>query len=296
MSRIKKHFNPATAVALIALVFAATGVSFAATGGGGGASNKNTHSLTASVAKSKSKTGPRGPKGATGAAGKNGVNGTNGAPGATGPAGSAGPAGPAGLTGKEGKEGRAGKNGEGEQGEAGPEGSPWTDGGTLPTQTKEGKPASETGAWKLELPPDTPENQNSFEEDHRWATFSFPIPLSAPLEEAHGRYITVKAQTETPRTGPAATECPGTAAAPSAAPGTFCVYEGAAREMLGEETTLPNAEHPQVPVFVNSSFHNLAGPIEEAQQDIGTAGTMGLFEYGGPVLVETYGTWAVTAP
>jgi len=89
MSKLKQHVTPPTVISLIALVFAVSGVSYAATGGGSG----NNHSLTvASVSKSKSKgkAGARGPAGPKGATGATGPAGKNGAPGATGPQGPAG--------------------------------------------------------------------------------------------------------------------------------------------------------------------------------------------------------------
>ncbi len=111
---IRKHLNPTTVVAFVALVFAMTGGAFAATGGSGNGNSpaKATASVThASVAAKKkkkaaaptSKPGPAGPKGATGAAGS---------------------AGPAGAAGAKGENGAAG--GAGPQGATGPEGTPGT--------------------------------------------------------------------------------------------------------------------------------------------------------------------------
>ena len=98
LRKIKKHFTPAMGVALLGLVFAVTGVSFAATGGNGGGPSHGT--LTASAAKSKSKAKTKvGPRGPAGPAGKNGANGATGAAGPTGPAGAQGPAGATGANG-----------------------------------------------------------------------------------------------------------------------------------------------------------------------------------------------------
>ncbi len=90
--KIKQHVTPPTVISLIALVFAVSGVSYAATGGG-----SNTHSLavaSVSKGKSKSKTGARGPAGPKGATG------------ATGPAGKTGPTGPQGPAGSSGSSGQ----------------------------------------------------------------------------------------------------------------------------------------------------------------------------------------------
>ena len=99
---IRKHLNPTTVVAFVALVFAMTGGAFAASGGsgGGGTGSKTIASVTRgaggnpisttakSKAKPKTKAGPRGP---AGPAGKNGATGVT------------GPAGPAGATGAKGE-------------------------------------------------------------------------------------------------------------------------------------------------------------------------------------------------
>jgi hypothetical protein len=84
--RKRLHITPATAIAFLALIFAISGISYAATGAGKG-SNKTTAQTA------KSKRGPRGPQGPAGPAGKEGKEGKAGATGATGPAGPAGPAG-----------------------------------------------------------------------------------------------------------------------------------------------------------------------------------------------------------
>ena len=196
-SKLKQHCTPATFISFLALVFAVSGVSYAASNGSapGRASNPQAGSAapagaTAFVAKSKPKSGPRGPKGATGPtgpAGKNGANGTNGTPGAAGPQGPAGAAGSAGqgvtstpLAAGEGGCVKGGVqltsasganticNGErGTRGVAGPEGNIKA---TLP----EGK--TETGTWDLST------TGNSV---HRGlASISFPIPLASPLSDS----------------------------------------------------------------------------------------------------------------
>jgi hypothetical protein len=101
LSVIRRHLNPATGIAFLALILAMTGGAFAATNGG------SHPTLTASAAKAKSgsrgKTGARGP---AGPAGKTGATGAAGAPGAT------GPAGPQGAKGETGTPGAPGTSGE----------------------------------------------------------------------------------------------------------------------------------------------------------------------------------------
>jgi hypothetical protein len=108
LSAVRKHMNPATAVAFVAMVFAITGGAFAATGGSGGgparpgsasADARTDAGATAAKSKSKVKVGPRGPRGAAGSAGP------------AGPAGPQGPAGPAGTAGAKGENGAPGTNG-----------------------------------------------------------------------------------------------------------------------------------------------------------------------------------------
>ena len=103
--RKRLQITPATAIAFLALCFAISGISYAATGGGGG----NKTSPTAQTAK-KGKSGPRGARGP------------------------AGPAGPAGKEGKEGKQGPAGATGaKGETGATGANGSNGSNGASVTT-------------------------------------------------------------------------------------------------------------------------------------------------------------------
>jgi hypothetical protein len=86
---LRRNINPSTFIAIIALVLAATGGAYAATGAG---NHKN--ALTAGAAKSKR--GPRGPQGPPGKEGKEGKVGAIGPTGKEGAAGKEGPAGPTG--------------------------------------------------------------------------------------------------------------------------------------------------------------------------------------------------------
>jgi Collagen triple helix repeat (20 copies) len=247
--RIRKHLTPSTLIAIIALVFAATGGAFAATGGtgGSGASGaKASASVTpfATTAKAKKKAapkpvrGPAGPKGATGATG------------AAGPAGPAGPAGAAGATGGTGNTGATGNTGtEGPPGtsvtnstlapgkggckEGGAEftvGSSKThacNGTTGFTETlPEGK--TETGAWATTAT-DGSEGHANF------AAISFVIPVEpAPTLEFVSRWEEEGSKPPPNETEPEekhhATECPGTVEEPKAAEGFLCVYADSTQE------------------------------------------------------------------
>src|ERR1700727_1874815 len=159
---IRRHLNPATLVAVIALVFAMTGGAYAA----------KRYLITS--------TGQISPSVLKKLKGANGTPGAKGTPGAQGPGGATGAAGPqggAGSAGSTGEKGGAGEKGiTGEKGEKGATGSPWTPNNVLP------KGAQETGAWI------TPANSTTTE----FATISFPIALSAALDENHVRYVTVE--------------------------------------------------------------------------------------------------------
>ncbi len=233
---IRKHINPTTVVAFMALIFAMTGGAFAATGSGGsggGSSAKATASAARtglntalattakSKAKPKAKTGPRGP---AGPAGKNGTNGTNGAQGATGPAGPAGSTGPVGGPGAAGTNGSDGASVTGVAIPTSEKAKCGGQGGTAYTSASgtenvcngttgftETLPAGKTekGEWSLAVPAENPTLKTSLPV----SSISFVIPLvAAPV--AH--YLK-KGEQET-------AECPGTAAEPEAAEGQLCVY------------------------------------------------------------------------
>jgi hypothetical protein len=237
MKRLKTHLNPATGIAFVALIFAVTGVSFAATGGGQG-SNPSHATLTASAskAKPKGKAGPRGPAGPKGATG------------ATGPAGAAGPAGPAGPTGPAGGTGPAGNNGT--NGTNGTNGESVTN--TAATKCPEGgaefkvgsgaatkacngikgvlhkgetlpAEATETGTWSVSTAGEFAGIGHA-----AFVPISFTIPLAAPLSshaEECGEPGKPACQVHYLTAGAASTaECPGTPAVPKAEPGNLCVY------------------------------------------------------------------------
>ena len=274
LQRVRKHMNPATAIAFLALVFALTGGAFAATGGGGSPSHAT---LTASVAKSnakaKTKAGPRGPAGPKGATGAAGPTGPAGSAGATGPGGAQGPQGPAGNNGENGKAGAPGANGTngetpkieqltGSSSECNKEGgvkvstkttngtacngSPWTAGGTLPA----GK--TETGLWAINGGPGAGSTYHA-------ALASFAIPLAerptlnviGPQEgegQAKENEKAIKENEARKLNGepevplPIPTYCKGNAKNPEAVEGNVCVFEFISNnvgtlETIGVETT-----------------------------------------------------------
>ncbi len=272
--RARKHINPATILALVALVFATTGGAFAATGGGGGngggsspgkasASTGRTATFTAVAAKKKAKPkagarGPAGPRGATGATG------------ATGPAGAAGPTGATGATGATGP---AGTGTQGPQGAQGPEGKQGPSGTTGFTATlPEGD--TETGTWAFD---------RTGESGVEKVSLSFPVPLETSLAEESAHFIEGSGEevSESEATGFVKVKssiCLGTPEHPTAPPGNLCVYSSTL-EGVAEEA---------------GRFTALIGP-EGSGYRAGTAGAI-VFLFGAQVGAEGYGSWAVTAP
>jgi hypothetical protein len=267
------HVTPSTAIALIALVFAATGGAFAATGGG--ISGPSHARLTATAAKSKVKgkpgpRGPAGPKGATGVAGLAGPAGATGPVGPMGPAGAGGakgetgPAGPAGSPGAKGEPGEKGASGEkGETGEPGPEGKA----GFVKT-LPHGE--TETGTFSAFF--------SNVTEGFAVSPISFPIPLPVALEAAATHHVTLAEQEK--HTGPS--QCTGTVAKPTAEKGNLCVYEG------------EPAQSPETKVL---SVFSIARATAQSQEGAGTAGAVLFVSYEGPAKpAYLAGTWAVSAP
>jgi hypothetical protein len=273
--RARKHINPATILALAALVFATTGGAFAATGGGGGngggstpgkasASIGRTATFTAVAAKKKAKPkagarGPAGPRGATGATGPGGPAGPTGATGATGATGTTGPAGAQGTQGAQGPQGP-----EGKQGPSGTTGFT----ATLPAGD------TETGTWAFD---------RTGESGVEKVSLSFPVPLETSLPEEDAHFIEGHGEevSESEATGflkGKSSICSGTPEHPTAPPGNLCVYSSTL-EGVAEEA---------------GRFTELNGP-EGGGKIAGTAGAIILF-FGAQVGSGGYGSWAVTAP
>jgi hypothetical protein len=252
LSPLRNRFGIPGVISVIALVFAMFGGAYAASSNGGGKA----------TASAKGRPGPRGPRGKTGPVGAAGAAGLAGAKGDTGAAGANGTNGAPGTNGVDGKTvlngvatptvgtGEVGDfyiktatdeifgpkaasgvnggwgNGTELKGEEGKEGSPWTAGGTLPSE------ATETGAWWFAG------NGNGVEA----SAISFPIPLSV----ADAASTTVHFWRE--EVGKEDPECPGTPDAPAAEPGAFCVY-------IAKEAT-NSVENPKVfkPDFGNEGI------------------------------------------
>ncbi len=296
-SRLVKHLNPATVIALLALVFAMTGGAYAVSNGGhgdttnganasvaGGAGAGSTHpTATGSAAsvhavaakktkKPAGKPGPRGPQGPAGPAG------------AQGPAGPAGPQGPAGPKGENGTNGTNGQNGSDgvsvtsktlKKGEGGcPEGGTEliaADGKkTTACNGKTGSPwaaggtlpagSSEKGEWSVTLT----ENYESTVEGY--GSISFGVPLaSAPATV----YVTETEKSHAP-------ECPGTAEEPEAAEGDLCIYAAPQTEHFATFTlgTFGEAEAGKDGAYIVFSAGEISGKPDK-----------------GHVM---HGTWAVT--
>ena len=265
-SRVHKHINATTALAVCALVFAMTGGAFALSSNDG---SVNKVVVAKSKAKTKSVRGPAGPRGATGSAGSTGAQGAQGPVGPQGPKGETGAAGTNGTSGAKGEPGPQGAQGkEGKQGEQGEPGPAGTTGFTKTLPSGE----TETGTWSIYEP------QIELTEEHRiWVVpISFSIPLKAGLDgDVH--YVKVGEQTQ---------ECPGTVEIPRAAPGQFCLYQGLLElpEELGVKDELT------VPLIIN----------QEKNVGTGTAGAIAYVLYKGAAPKEVQflvsGSWAVTAP
>jgi hypothetical protein len=260
--RRRLHLSPTMVIATLALLFAMSGGAYAASR----YVITSTKQISPKVLKSL--------QGKTGATGAPGATGTTGPAGPQGSAGATGPVGPQGNTGKEGTAGKEGTPGK--AGEAGPEGSPWTDGGTLPS----GK--SEYGQWAYV-------GSAKGAELGAATSFSFPIPLSAPLDPPQqvgssgepgdaGRYIGFEEGEGEPNESGFISdhECGGTVADPSAGAGHLCVFAADAEDLSG------------LAIF----------DAAKASKEFGTVGKDGfamLPIYKAAGAVNVYGTWVVTA-
>lgn len=280
LQAIRKHLNPATAMAFIALVLAMTGGAYAvgshnttprtnaataATAAVRGSAAKSRYVITSarqiSPAVLKSLQGKAGPAGAAGAAGPAGPAGSAGAAGAKGETGAAG-AGSQGERGLQGERGSQGERGpQGERGVKGLQGEPWTPNSQLPPG------ATETGAWSFGPLP-TKEGVNVYV-----VAGSFTIQLAKPLGETQVHYINTEGKEETILGTSPQTVCKGTVEEPSAEPGNLCVYEG----------EVDNAHI----FFVLALGEDLPGAS--------TAGARAWFVTAGTGEASGRGTWALTA-
>ena len=257
ISRIREQLGTAgLMVAVVALVAALAGGAYAASGGGlTGKQKKEVEKIAKKFA---------GKPGAPGVNGTNGTNGKDGAPGAAGKEGSPGAAGKDGTDGKSVEVGAAtaGPTGECEAGGAtvqikgepltkkavcnGEEGSPWTAGGTLPSE------ATETGVWRI----------IGTGEEAQYVPLGFPIPLSsADVADVTAEFV---------KEGEANPNCPGTVLNPLAKSQFLCVYGSAFATTGGN------------PGWISGGGKPTAGyrqPDYGGSEGVGPTGTLLVYEF-----------------
>jgi hypothetical protein len=229
--RRRIHITPSTIIATLALVFAMTGGAYAA--------SKylitSTKQISPKVLKAlKGKAGPAGPAGLAGAAGvgtagATGGQGPAGAKGETGPAGPKGTNGIAGATGGQGPAGANGANGESVTGKTITSGGSKCGGQagveyTLKSATTE--VCNGTTGFTETLPSGKTETGTyafiAYNLGYESQAFSFPIPLTAPLESSKVHIIK---ETVAPPGQNDTEECKGTVEEPKAVAGNVCMYE-----------------------------------------------------------------------
>lgn len=305
---IRKHVNPATVMAFIALVLAMSGGAYAVgshggTGTGGAATATAAAKGTAAKSKSKSRYVITSAKQISPAVLKalQGKTGPAGAAGAAGPAGAQGAAGPAGSKGENGlagSPGGSGPNGESVTSESlGPNqggckegGSKFTVGGKTTTACSgergvkglQGEPwtpnsqlppgATETGAWSFGPYPESEGVEIEV------PVASFTIQLKEPLGPEGAHFIKKNGEEEAGYAvvGPQPA-CTGNVEDPTAAPGNLCVYEGG------------QMNHVKVFFPMTLGEENPGASTAGARLKVRTFKGSGGISYG-------YGTWAVTAP
>jgi hypothetical protein len=260
-SVLRRRFGVGGTLLVVALIFATIGGAYAASGPGLSAKQKKqVEAIAKALDRKLALGGPTGPQGPAGAIGAPGPAGPQGSPGEKGTAGEKGATGPTGATGKSVLVGSAtvqceaggitvevegsptskkavcnGKNGEvGSTGPTGPTGSPWPAGGVLPPN------ATEMGTWSV-----TAKTVELFGlVDWAFSSFSFPIPLSAGLEESHTHIVSFE-EVEN-ETVPAACDN-GVAPKPSvekpeADSGQLCVFVRFIEGAEATEITTPSLE------------------------------------------------------
>jgi Collagen triple helix repeat (20 copies) len=310
-STVRRHLNPATVLALLALVFAMTGGALAVNNHGTGGPSKRVSAsasgaragsgpaiLAGTAKKSKSKAGARGPAGPRGAAGPAGVAGPAGPTGPTGAAGSQGPAGTAGTNGTNGTNGENVAVAEASSKECKEGGTKFSNASgagkacngktgftsTLPPEK------TETGTWSATgiVPPGEPSAYYT-----GYAPISFSIPLAAPLVDEEqvcaepGSHPMCKTHVIKDAEAAPSGCTGGTVEKPSAEPGNLCVYEGLP---LGPQ----NKETPVVAFGIyNPALHETEGALP-------TGAVLYVIpaknETAGDLAFKVIGTWAVTAP
>jgi hypothetical protein len=289
LQRFHRRFGTAGVVlGVIALVAALGGTALAASGALSGKQKKEVEKIAKKFA------GKPGPPGAPGAAGANGKDGAAGEPG------KAGSNGTNGTNGSPGKsavvtpieeeepecEGRGGAEVAVEgstqgvevcNGASGAEGSPWTDGGTLPGPPAgpEGEGATETGGWAFTV--DLPAGAKFF------VPISFSIPLPARLKAAEVHWSGEANFEDFDGPGGEEVGCKGGFAEPVAEghnpTHNLCVYEG--------PLTVHNAKFLAITTFSGEDVNpNSIG--------VNRSGGVLVFEVEGAGVAEGTGAFAVT--
>ena len=262
----RKGVNPATVVAVLALVFAMTGGAYAAKRYLISSTSQISPKVLKELEAMAGKGSAPGPQGAAGADGARGPQGPSGAPGPQGAPGAPGAPGALGAS----VTSRSFTEQKGPCKEGGSEfkaaskvtyacnGSPWASGGTLPSG------ATETGVFDYANLPEPGALSVSM-------PISFPIPLSEALGASEVHFIAPGEKGE-------GNGCPTTseAANPEAEPGNMCLFDTSTADVISPSGLMANP----------------------AKKTLGTATTGAvlhvlLAEANKPVVFE--GTWAVTA-
>jgi hypothetical protein len=229
-SRIRRHVNATTVIAIVALVFAMTGGAFAVSDNGGEGAHATAMKKKSKATGRQGLRGPAGPRGQAGPAGPGGPAGPAGAKGETGAAGAKGETGASGTAGANGDAGESVSIAKLQPGEGGclEGGTKFTAGGKEATACngEKGEPgeSGSSGSFPATLP------EGATETGVGVATFtsasgdvpvpiSFPIPLPIPVENFH--YVSNEEQEE--HAGPS--QCSGNSEKPTAVKGNLCVYE-----------------------------------------------------------------------
>lgn len=150
-------------------------------------------------------------------------------------------------------------------------GSPWTDGGTLPAG------ATETGTWSFFM-----STKGESEPEFERVPISFPIPLPARLPADNcGAGSSAECHVQVIKKGATGTGgcAGGTLKAPSAKPGNLCIY-------------ITQLDHESE---YNASSFLYENPEDEEEPSVGTTGVLWAMSIKPESEGAGRGTWAVTA-
>jgi hypothetical protein len=293
-SSFRNRFGIPGLISVIALVFAMLGGAYAASGALTGKQKKEVTKIAKKYAGKPGATGPAGPQGPAGANGKDGANGTNGA---NGKSVAVTEVSCGGLGGAEIKQEGAGSGVEVCNGE---EGSPWTLGGTLPSEE------TLTGGWSFGNVPSSAYPPGGAVEGIV-VPISFPIPLADDLDgsgcelnggeteivgpcQVHfidntGQEVVFNNAFEPKKVPPA--DCPGAVAEPLAEPGHLCVYAQKLGNAVAASNTIGPLDRSHFPgYFIEPG--NVGGSAAGALINFPAA-------YLSIPKAWAFGSWAVTA-